>query len=109
MMRRRHHRPAGAVTSLAHRRLRVVTASEAAKNFGGLVDKVREERAVYVVERAGTPVVRIAPVDPPTATVADLVDLLRGPDRLDERYLREVEHGVAFLNQPAFPATRWES
>jgi hypothetical protein len=109
MARHRHRRPASGLASLARRLPRVVTASEAAKNFGALVDKVREERAVYVVERAGAPVVRISPVERPTATVADLVDLLRGPDRLDERYLREVEHGIAFLNQPALPDTRWGS
>jgi len=32
---------------------RTVSASEAAKNFGALVDRVREERAEYIIERAG--------------------------------------------------------
>jgi prevent-host-death family protein len=86
-----------------------VTASEAAKNFGALVGRVREERADYVVERAGTPVARISPVARTDVTVADLVDVLRGPDRLDEDYLREVEKGVAFLNVAVLPESRWES
>jgi len=96
-------------SSPARRRLRVVKASEAAKNFGALVDRVREERATYVVERAGAPVVRISPVERTGATVADLVDLFRAPDRLDETCLREVERGIAFLNRPAPVKTPWES
>lgn len=88
---------------------RVVSASVAAKNFGALVERVREARATYVVERAGVPVVQIAPAAAPHPTVADLVDCLRGAGRPDERYLKEVELGVAFLNEPAIPSSRWES
>jgi hypothetical protein len=32
-----------------------VSATDAAKNFGRLVNRVREERATYIVERGGTP------------------------------------------------------
>lgn len=88
---------------------RVVTASDAAKNFGALVDQVREARATYVVERAGIPVVQITPAVPPHPTFADLVDCLRDSGRLDERYLKDVERGVAFLNEPSIPSSRWES
>jgi antitoxin (DNA-binding transcriptional repressor) of toxin-antitoxin stability system len=104
----RHHRREG--LPRAQHRPHVVKASEAAKNFGALVDRVREERAVYIVERAGAPVVQISPVGRAMATVADLVDLLRAPDRLDDTYLREVEQAIAFLNEPAVPAkSSWES
>ena len=88
---------------------RVVTASEAAKNFGALVDQVRESRSTYVVERAGVPVVQITPAVPPHPTLTDLVDCLRASGRLDERYLKDVERGVAFLNEPSIPSSRWES
>ena len=47
---------------------RVVTATDAAKNFGAIVDRVREDRAVYVVERGGTPVAQIGPVQHRTFT-----------------------------------------
>lgn len=90
-------------------RLRVVTASEAAKNFGALVDMVREEHAAYVVERAGTPVVHIVPIVRDSATLADLAAQFRGNDRLDASCLREIERGIAFLNQPSMPPDRWES
>ncbi len=88
---------------------RVVTASAAAKNFGALVERVREARATYVVERAGVPVVQIAPAAGVGPTFADLVDCLRGSGRLDERYLKEVERGIACLNEPSIPSSRWES
>lgn len=91
-------------------RPRVVSASEAAKSFGALVNRVREERAAYVVERAGAPVVQISPVERGAgATVADLVDLLRAADRLGEPYLREVENGIRIFNRPASFKTPWES
>jgi hypothetical protein len=99
--RRAHDRPSPAG--------RVVTASEAAKNFGALVERVREARATYVVERSGVPVVEIAPVVWVRPTVADLVGWVRMPERLDEGYLAEVERGIAFLNEPFVPASRWES
>ncbi len=101
--RRSNERPPGA-------RPRVVSASEAAKSFGALVNRVREEHAPYVVERAGAPVVQISPVERGAgATVADLVDLLRGGGRLGEPYLREVEEGIRLLNKPASLKTPWES
>ncbi len=87
----------------------VVTASDAAKNFGALVERVREARATYVVERAGVPVVQITPAAAPHPTVADLVDCLRDAGRLDERYLKAVEQGIAFLNEPSIPSSRWAS
>jgi hypothetical protein len=88
---------------------RVVTASDAAKNFGALVERVREARATFVVERAGVPVVQITPAAGVSPTVADLVDCLRTGGRLGEPYLKAVEHGIAFLNEPSIPSSRWES
>ena len=88
---------------------RVVSASDAAKNFGALVNRVREERATYVVERAGIPVVQIVPVDARQARVADLITALRSGPKPDKAYLRDVERGVAFLNKPALPGDPWAS
>ena len=87
---------------------RRVTASEAAKNFGQLVDRVRSERAVYVVERSGSPVVRIEPVDVIRCTVADLSDWFAGRGRLDTAYVDEVERVVNAFNKPAVPGDPWE-
>jgi antitoxin (DNA-binding transcriptional repressor) of toxin-antitoxin stability system len=93
----------------ARRPDRAVSATDAAKNFGRLVDRVREERAVYVIERGGRPVAQIGPAPAPSCTLRDLSAFLRGGHRLDEAYLREVESGVARANRPALPEDRWES
>lgn len=88
---------------------RTVSASYAAKNFGALVDAVRENRAVYVVERAGQPVVQLVPAPRLHATLTDLADLYREPGRLPEEYLREVQRGIAQLNSPSVPRDPWAS
>jgi antitoxin (DNA-binding transcriptional repressor) of toxin-antitoxin stability system len=88
---------------------RTVTASYAAKNFGALVDAVREAGATYVVERAGQPVVQVAPAARLRATLADLAGLYRESGRLSEDYLREVERGIAHLNSPSVPSDPWGS
>jgi antitoxin (DNA-binding transcriptional repressor) of toxin-antitoxin stability system len=88
---------------------RTVSASYAAKNFGALVDAVREAGATYVVERSGQPVVHLVPASVRRATLADLADLYRGPERLSEDYLREVERGAARLNRPSTPKDPWAS
>ena len=91
------------------RRRRTVSATYAAKSFGRLVDRVRTERARYVVERGGTAVAEIAPVSAAMCTVADLVRLLDDRDRLGEAYLRAVEAGVSAFNRPAAPGDPWGS
>lgn len=79
---------------------RTVGATEAAKGFGALIDRVRESRQVYQVESRGQVVAEIAPPRA-TFTVADLraltaraprapVDLL---DAIDEA--RRATHAAA--------------
>ena len=79
---------------------RVVTATEAAKNFGTIVDRVREERAVYVVERSGKPVAQIGPVETKVFTLRDLADLLASTPKA-------VEEGIAFFQWAKVPKNRW--
>ena len=90
-------------------RARVVTATETAKNFGSIIDRVREERTVYVVERGGTPVAEIRPVKAKTVTVRDFVEIIRSGSipAAGEEYLRAVEEGVAFWNRVEVPRDPW--
>jgi prevent-host-death family protein len=90
------------------RKGRTISASEAAKNFGALVDRVRSERAEYVVERGGSPAVRVVPAALERCSTAEFVDLIRSLARADEAYLKAVETGVKKLNKPAVPENRWE-
>lgn len=87
----------------------VISATDAAKTFGRLVDRVREERAVYVVERGGTPVAQIGPVASARCTLRELADLLRRRERVSKAYLRHVEAGVKASNKPAVPRDPWTS
>jgi prevent-host-death family protein len=87
---------------------RTVTASEAAKNFGALVDRVREEAAEYIVERSGKPVARIGPVTMERCTLRELFAWLNAREPLDAAYLDEVEKAVAAFNEPSVPGTPWE-
>jgi hypothetical protein len=88
-------------------RERAISASSAAKNFGRLIEQVRSERAVYVVERGGAPAVRITPVATARFTIGDLVGFLRAEPRPDDAYLDAVETGVSALNRPAVPKNPW--
>jgi antitoxin (DNA-binding transcriptional repressor) of toxin-antitoxin stability system len=88
---------------------RTVSATAAAKTFGGLIDRVREERAEYMVERGGTPVARIVPIGATSCTLAELADLLERRTDLDPAYLDEVEAGVKAWNRPAVPGDPWTS
>ena len=86
-------------------RSRVVSATEAARNFGEVLTRVREERAVYVVERHGKPVARITPVEDRVFTVADFIELVRSsPARPPgSEYASAVRAGIEFLNRPEVP------
>jgi hypothetical protein len=87
---------------------RKVSASEAAKNFGALADRVRSERATYIIERGGVPVVRIDPVDVVRCTFRDLADWYADREPLDSRYLDEVERMIEAANTPAVPGDPWQ-
>ena len=90
----------------ASRALRV-SATEAAKNFGELVNRVRETGATYVVERGGRPVVQVAPVASARCTVADLVGLLQSEARADRELLTAIARGVKAANRPRVPEDPW--
>jgi antitoxin (DNA-binding transcriptional repressor) of toxin-antitoxin stability system len=90
-------------------RRRAISATAAAKTFGRLVDDVRSQRAEYIVERGGKPVVRIVAATEHRCTAADLLQVLRALPKTDEAYLKAVESGIAALNKPQVPENRWES
>ena len=86
----------------------VVSATEAAKNFGALVDRVRDERHSYVIERGGIPVAQIGPVSTRRFTVRDFVELLESTPHPGEEYLEAVERGLAEMNREEVPENQWE-
>lgn len=85
-----------------------VSATEAAKNFGRLVDRVREERATYIVERGGKAVARIEPIDRAAFTMADFKALITSLPRADENYLKAVAGASARHNRRRPRRNPWE-
>jgi antitoxin (DNA-binding transcriptional repressor) of toxin-antitoxin stability system len=84
-----------------------VTATQAARTFSNLVNRVRYSGEAFVVERGGEIVCRVVPVVPPVQrTVADLVRLLRVAPRPDERFAEDLEKITR--KQPAMPRTPWQ-
>ena len=85
-----------------------IAATDAAKNFGRLVDRVREEGATYVIERHGRPIAQIGPIEPAKrTTLRDFVDAVRAAPKLDEEALRYIEDGIKMLNRPEVPGNPW--
>ena len=85
-----------------------VAATDAAKNFGRLVDRVREEGVTYVIERHGRPVAQIGPVTTEEPkTLRGLVEYLKTAPKLDEEVLRYIEEGIAIYNRPEVPKNPW--
>jgi len=84
-----------------------VSATEAAKNFGRLVDRVREERATYVVERGGKAVASIAPIERASFTMADFKRLMAGLPRVDDEYLKSTDRAAAQHNRPRKRKNPW--
>ena len=85
-----------------------VSATEAAKNFGRLVDQVREQRATYVIERAGAPVAQIGPVAAASFTMGAFKALIRSLTPTDAAYQRAVERAVARHTRPRLRRNPWE-
>ena len=84
-----------------------ITATEAAKNFGRLVNRVREERATYVVDRGGVPVAHITPATARACTLGDFKAFLASRRRADDEYADAVEAVVDRHNKPRVRRNPW--
>ena len=88
------------------RRVRRLSATEVARRFSEIVNRVRYQNEVVIVERGKQPVCEIGPVAAASPfTGADLVALLQSLPSAPDGYLEAVEAGVR--GQPAAQETRW--
>ena len=84
-----------------------LTATEAARTFSDILNRVRYRGETFVVERGGEPICRITPATAPVRfTGKDLVKLLERLPRPDDGYLDAVEAAAA--EQPMLPGSPWE-
>jgi prevent-host-death family protein len=69
-----------------------VSATDAARHFSDLVNRVAYRGEEFVVERAGAPVCRIVPVAPTRCTVEELSHHLETLPLFDDEYRTVVRH-----------------
>ena len=82
-----------------------ITATDAARRFSEVVNRVRYRNETFVVKRGGEPVCEIVPVGSAPFTGRDLARLLRSLPHPDKGYLDEVEKHVR--KQPKAEKSKW--
>ena len=93
-------------TAVEYRVVQRISATEAARNFSDLLNRVRYRGESFVIERGGSPVAELRPSAPTPFTGADLLGLMRSLPRVDEDYLIQVEEVAR--SQPSVPESPWE-
>ena len=93
-------------TSSEYRTPRKVSATDAARNFSEILNRVLYRGETFLIERAGEPICEIRPARPIRFTGRDLVALLRSLPPVDEDYLDTVEEVTR--SQPRLPESPWE-
>lgn len=85
-----------------------ITATEAARNFSDLLNRVRHGGESFLVVRNGEAICRIEPAGAAVrpVTVGDLLDTLTRGSR-DPSFAEDVEHAQG--NQPKLPPSPWPS
>jgi prevent-host-death family protein len=82
-----------------------ISATEAARNFSDIVNRVVYRREEFVIERGGEPVCRIVPAGPPRCTLGDLSKLLSAIPKPDSAFWDQVE--AITKNQGVVPESSW--
>ncbi|HXW85142.1 MAG TPA: hypothetical protein VEJ86_12095 [Candidatus Binataceae bacterium] len=82
-----------------------ITATEAARRFSDIVNRVRYQHESFLVERNGEPMCQIVPTPLRTAKAADLIGVLPTLPRPDEEYFRTVRDLTR--KQPRAEKSRW--
>ena len=96
-------------THAAHsiRGSRVVSATEAARSFSELLDRVCYRRETFVIERGGELVCEMSHVTTPRFTGADFLTLLESLPKPDPGYWDAVDERTK--ETVAVPESRWKS
>jgi prevent-host-death family protein len=85
-----------------------VTATEAARRFSDLLNRVRYERETFVIVRGGEEVGVLSPAAAPRpVTLGELVERLRSLGLPDERFAEDIAEIQA--EQPPMGETPWPS
>jgi prevent-host-death family protein len=82
-----------------------ISATDAARRFSEVLNRVRYRNETFVVKRGGEPICEIVPVRTSTFTGRDLVELLRSLPHPGKDYLDAVEKRVR--KQPKAEKSKW--
>jgi len=82
-----------------------ISATDAARRFSEVVNRVRYRNETFIVKRGGEPVCEIVPVCTAAFTGRELVELLRSLPHPDKDYLDAVEQHVR--KQPSAEKSKW--
>lgn len=82
-----------------------ISATQAARSFSELMNRLRYRGESLIVERGGKPICEILPARPPRFSGAELANLLRSLPKPDEEYLAVVEDLIA--KQPTVAESGW--
>jgi antitoxin (DNA-binding transcriptional repressor) of toxin-antitoxin stability system len=82
-----------------------ISATEAARSFSKLMNRVCYHGESFIVERSGKPICEILPTQPARFSGADLASLLRSMPHPDEEYLDIVEE--LLTKQPTVAKSGW--
>ena len=83
-----------------------ISATEAARSFSELMNRVRYRGESFVVERGGKVICEILPAKPAKCSGAELASLLRSLPPPDDEYLTIVEELIA--KQPTAAKSGWQ-
>ncbi len=93
-------------TATEYRVVQRVSATDAARNFSDLLNRVRYRSESFVIERGGTPVAELRPSAPTRFTGSDLQNLMKSVPKVDGDFLAEIE--ALSRSQPTVPETPWD-
>ncbi len=85
---------------------RRVSATEAARNFSEILNRVRYRGERFLIERGGVTIGELRPAAPVSFTGKDFQSLMRSLPPVDEEYLTVVEEIAR--RQPQLPESPWE-
>lgn len=92
--------------AVAPKAAHTLSATQAARTFSDLLNRVRYRGEAFVIERGGEPVCEISPVKLPRFTGADLAALLRSLPKPDAGFWDAVEE--ATRRETGVPESAWE-
>lgn len=73
---------------------RVVSATEAARSFSSLLDRVAYRGEAFVIERGGEAACEIRPAGPPRFLLSDLAALVASGPKPDSGFWKDVERAT---------------